>query len=123
MDNVQRNNPSLRARRLCARECIVFLSTISAAGGAAFKELVQDVDVVLHDEGANSLEIDALIPLAAACTNDGRGRLFYVSVGDEKQLPAKTFIDTMLHHSGIYLSLSLNRMNISLFERLISSGR
>lgn len=76
MDNIQRNNPPLRARRLCALKCIVFLSTISAAGGAAFKDLVQDGDVVLHDEGANSLGIDELIPLAAACTNDGRGRLF-----------------------------------------------
>lgn len=56
LDNVQRSTPSIRTRRLYEHECIVFLTTFSSYRGASFKELVQDIDVVLNYECANSLE-------------------------------------------------------------------
>ena len=122
-DHQTRNNPSLRARRMFAQECILFITTLSSSGSAAFKELQQSCDVILHDEAANSSEAETLVAMVAANTTNGPGRLFYIGVGDQKQLPAYSTVDLMLQTEGIYTKDKVKNLKMSMFERLIKAER
>ena len=121
----ERNNPSLRARRLCAEEVIIFVSTSSSTGSSNFRQLRQSCDIIIHDEGANSSEIETLIPITATRAHNTYNRLFYISLGDEKQLPPLSTIDhiiesTKCHHLIRFDPVLLSQ---SIFERMINSGR
>lgn len=123
----ERANPSLGAKRRKANECIIFLSTSSATGSSQLKELNQAFDIIIHDEAANSLESETLVPLTAACTREevGHRRLFYFGVGDERQLPALSFIPNMLFGAKLLYEAPFDPsiLQKSLFERLIYNGR
>ena len=120
-----RNNPSLRAKRQYADECILFLATSTSCGSSQLKELRQSFDIVIHDEAANSLELETLIALTAAVTNNGDRRLYYFGVGDDKQLQALTYVPTMIHSSRMtdLTPFDLTNFKQSLFERLIRNHR
>lgn len=124
-DHADRGHPTLTAKRQRASECILFFSTSSAVGSAQFKELNQHIDIVLHDEAAQSLETETLIPLTAANSNEGYGRLFYFGFGDGEQLDALTFIPNMLYssHTLRYAPFHIKTIKMSMFERLIYSNR
>ena len=126
-DHEQRNNPRLHAKRQCADECIIFITTASCAGSSQLKELNQTFDIVIHDEAGFTLEWEALIPLTAACTHRdlGCGRLFYFAIGDEKQLPALSFIQNMILQAGVMKDAPFDIWTAqrSLFERLILTRR
>ena len=124
-DEEERAHPSLTAKRLCADECIVFIGTSSSVGGAQFKELRQDIDIIIHDEAANSLEAETLIPLTSSMHEDGNRRLFYFAIGDERQLPATNFTPDMIEGSKLRLDLPFNMktLTMSLFEGLVYGNR
>ena len=124
-DHANRNNPTLRARRQRASENIIFLSTSSSAGSSSLKELRQWYDVVIHDEAANAAEIETMIPLAATTTRDGPGRMYYIGVGDERQLPSTSYVPTMIDQANMRSLTPFEPETLikSLFERLVYQGR
>ena len=123
----ERNNPSLAAKRACADECIIFLTTANCAGSGQLKELNQVFDAVIQDEAGFTLEWETLVPLTAACTHRdlGCGRLYYFAIGDEKQLPALSFIPNMILSAGVMREAPFDVATVqrSLFERLIMGRR
>ena len=124
-DHRERNNASLRAKRNRASECILYFSTSSAVGSAQFKELDQHIDIVCHDESAQSLESETMIPLTATNTIEGQRRLYYLGYGDEEQLPALTLVPNMLYSSKTlrHAPFHTNNIKMSLFQRLIYNNR
>jgi len=121
----ERNNPSIRARRRRAEECIIFLSTNVCSAGTSLRELNQSFDVVIHDEGAYSSELETLCPLTATATKNGNNRLFYFGFGDEKQLPQLNLIKQMLISSNVVGLCPFNADTLasSFFERMIGTAR
>ena len=121
----ERNNPSMPARRRRADECIIFLSTNVSAAGSSLRELNQRFDVVIHDEGAYSSELETLCPLTATATKEGNNRLFYFSFGDEKQLPQLNLLKQMLISSNVVglVPFNADTLAASFFERMIGTAR
>ncbi len=127
-DHRQRAFPTLIAKRRRADECIIFLSTCSSAGSAAFAELHEKPDIIIHDEAANSVEAEALIPIVTTTAQGSEGtirRCFYIGVGDDNQLPALNLAPSMIRGSRLvkYWKVSVDDLVISLFERMIYHGR
>ena len=122
-DFEMRNFPTLPARRRFAESVIVFLSTVSAAGGSSWLELRQCCDVIIHDEAAATLEMEALVPLTNTRVQHGADRLFYIGVGDERQLPALSLAPHMWRRAEVSAKFNVDEMCNSMFERMITNQR
>ena len=127
-NHADRATPSLQAKRRRADEALLFFSTCSAAGGSSFNELNEKPDIVIHDEGANTTEGEALIPIMTTTYEGPQGsirRTYYLSVGDDYQLEALQHVTSFLRRCRMvkYWKVKSEDLSISLFERMIYHGR
>lgn len=121
--------PSSKTMQAMAKECIVFLTTLSTAASRVLSDLKPGINVIVMDEGAHATEAECLIPIAAATRTWTSGdRLHIVSSGDHKQLPP---VLKSQHAVGAFLSkmwhfpykFFYKKQIQSLFERMVESKR
>lgn len=111
--------------QVCSKEqpsCVFFLTTLSF-GGSQFLELQQSVDLLIHDEAAESSAVDKFIMVDNMRVTHESHRLFYRAIGHHRQFPALSIVRYMMKRVEKSLKFGNDRLAASLFHRISDNNR
>ena len=80
-----RKNACSKARKSFFRACINVLITLVSSGGARFRSIKENFDIVIADEVGQASEPETLVHLTSVSKRSGRFHL--IAVGDHRKLP------------------------------------
>lgn len=118
----------LNSRRAMANTVIIYFATTTMVGSPKFLDLDQNFDVIIHDEAGQTKETDTIVALTNACalrepTELPNRRLYYISIGDDKQLPPMSNVPFMMKRAELSRRYNYDMLCESLFERMITDRR